>query len=212
MVGQGILRECLLAADVTEVLSIGRSPLLQKHPKLKEILLPNLFDIATAAYELTNFDAVFFPLGVSSFRMSEADYRYLTYDLTMNIATLVAKQSPEATFCYVSGAGTDANSKTMWARVKGELENALMRLPFADTFMFRPGAIRPLHGIKTKTPLYNAIYLTFSPVVPLLMKLFPRHITTTEEVGLAMLAVARKGYPKPILEPVDIRRAAGITI
>ncbi|WP_263411582.1 Rossmann-fold NAD(P)-binding domain-containing protein [Terriglobus tenax] len=212
MVGQGILRECLLAADVTEVLSIGRSPLLQKHPKLKEILLPNLFDIATAAYELTNFDAVFFPLGVSSFRMSEADYRYLTYDLTMNIATLVAKQSPEATFCYVSGAGTDANSKTMWARVKGELENALMRLPFADAFMFRPGAIRPLHGIKTKTPLYNAIYLAFSPVVPLLMKLFPRHITTTEEVGLAMLAVARKGYPKPILEPVDIRRAAGIAI
>lgn len=212
MVGQGVLRECLLAADVTEVLSIGRSRLPQKHPKLREIVLPNLFDIGTAAEKLTNFDAVFFPLGVSSFRMSEADYRYLTYDLTMKVATLVARQSPEATFCYVSGAGTDASSKTMWARVKGELENALLRLPFADVFLFRPGAIRPLHGIKTKTALYNAIYVVLNPLFPLLMKLFPRHITTTEEVGLAMLAVARKGYPKPFLEAVDIRRAAGITI
>ncbi len=212
MVGQGILLECLRAADVAEVVSIGRSPLPQKHPKLKDILLPNLFDIATVTDELTSFDAVFFPLGVSSFRMSEADYRYITYDLAMKIASLVAKQSPQATFCYVSGSGTDVNSRTMWARVKGELEEALLRLPFADAFMFRPGMIRPLDGIRTKTPLYNAIYLLVSPLVPLLMRMFPKQIVTTREVGKAMLAVARKGYPNPILEPIDIRRAAGILI
>ncbi|NUQ30170.1 MAG: epimerase [Acidobacteriaceae bacterium] len=212
MVGQGILLECLRAVDVAEVVSVGRSPLPQKHPKLKEILLPNLFDIATVTDDLANFDAVFFPLGVSSFRMSEADYRYITYDLTMKIASLVAKQSPQSTFCYVSGHGTDINSRTMWARVKGELEEALLRLPFADAFMFRPGAIRPMDGIKTKTPLYNAIYLLFSPVVPLLARMFPKHVTTTREVGKAMLAVARKGYTSPILEPIDIRRAAGVAI
>ena len=183
MVGQGILLECLRAVDVAEVVSIGRSPLWQKHPKLKEILLPNLFDIAT-----------------------------VTDDLTMKIASLVAKQSPQATFCYVSGHGTDVNSRTMWARVKGELEEALLRLPFADAFMFRPGAIRPMDGIRTKTPLYNAIYLLFSPVVPLLARMFPKHVTTTREVGKAMLAVTRKGYTSPILEPIDIRRAAGVAI
>lgn len=204
MVGQGVLRECLLDPDVQSILSIGRGTLPETSPKLHQIQLPA--DFETIAPQLTGYDACFFVLGVSSAGMSEADYTRITYDLTVAAAETLARLNPGMTFTYVSGAGTDSSEKgrTMWARVKGRTENALLGLPFKAAYMFRPGFIQPLHGIRSKTALYQTLYSLTAPITPLLRKLFPSYITSTEQVGKAMLHVAKYGYPKPILEMKDI--------
>ena len=208
MVGQGILRECLLDPDVESILSIGRGTLPETSSKLHQIQLP--IDFETIAPQLTGYDACFFVLGVSSAGMSEADYARITYDVTLAAATMLARLNPQMTFTYVSGAGTDSSEKgrTMWARVKGRTENALLRLPFKAAYMFRPGFIQPLHGIRSKTALYQTIYTLLAPITPLLRKLFPTSITTTEQLGQAILQVAKHGYPKPILEMNDITTLA----
>jgi uncharacterized protein YbjT (DUF2867 family) len=141
--------------------------------------------------------------------MSEADYRRVTRDQTLAAAGTLARLNPRMTFVYVSGAGTDASEKgrTMWARVKGETENALLRLPFAAAYMFRPGVIQPLHGIRSKTRLYRILYTLLAPVLPLLRRMAPDSVTTTEKVSRAMIAVAKHGGPKRILETRDINRA-----
>ena len=207
MVGQGVLRECLVDASVTEVLAVGRSPTGTQHAKLHEILHDNFTDFSAIESQLTGYDACFFCLGVSSAGMTEADYRRITFDLTLATARLLARLSPAMTFTYVSGQGTDATAKgrVMWARVKGETENALLALPFRAV-MFRPGYIQPLHGITSKTGLYRALYAVLSPLFPVLDALAPGAVTTTERLGRAMLAVARRGSPKPVLETSDINR------
>jgi uncharacterized protein YbjT (DUF2867 family) len=171
----------------------------------------DLFDLTPIAGELTNLDACFFCLGVSAAGMSEADYRHLTYDLTLSIARTLVERSPAMTFVYVSGSGTDASERgrMMWARVKGATENALLALPFKAAYMFRPGFIQPLHGITSKTALYRAIYVVTSPLYPLLKLLAGNAITTTEAVGKAMLRVAREGAPRRWLENRDINALAG---
>ena len=206
MIGQGVLRECLLDPDVEAVLSIGRSAVGQTHTKLREIVLPDLFNCAAVEADLHGYDACLFCLGVSSAGMSEANYRRVTYDLTLSIAELLVRLNPPVTFCYVSGASTDSSGtgRVMWARVKGQTENALMQLPFKAAVMFRPGAIVPLHGITSRTPLYRTLYALTRPLWPILRASFPRHITTTEELGRAMLIVAKRGAPKAVLESVDI--------
>jgi uncharacterized protein YbjT (DUF2867 family) len=210
MVGQGILRECLLDPDVQHILSIVRSPSGQQHPKLRELVHTNFFDYSAIEPQLTGYDACFFCLGVSSAGMDEAKYTHLTYDLTQVAATTLARLNPQMTFLYISGAGTDSTERgrIMWARVKGKTENALLQLPFRAAYMFRPGFILPLHGIRSKTKLYQFFYTALNPILPLLKSAFPRQITTTEELGHAMLYVAKHGYPKPILETADIVRAA----
>ena len=210
MVGQGVLRECLLDPDVQQILSIVRTPSGQHHPKLRELVHTNFFDYSAIEPELTGFDACFFCLGVSSARMDEAKYKHLTYDLTLAAATTPARLNPQMTFLYVSGAGTDSTERgrIMWARVKGKTENDLLKLPFRAAYMFRPGFIQPLHGIRSKTRLYQFFYTALNPLLPLLKAAFPKHITTTEQLGRAMLNVARNGYPKPILDVPDIIRAA----
>jgi uncharacterized protein YbjT (DUF2867 family) len=208
MVGQGVLRECLLDQTVTEVLSIARSSVQQQNPKLRELLLPDLANLSGHESELANFDACFFCAGVSSAGMSEENYTRLTYDLTLSFARTIAPLNPQMTFVYVSGAGTDSTEKgrSMWARVKGRTENALLRLPFKAAYMFRPGFIQPLHGIRSKTRLYQFFYDLLTPVMPLLKGRFPKYLTTTEQLGRAMIHVAKSGYPKPILDPEDINR------
>jgi uncharacterized protein YbjT (DUF2867 family) len=210
MVGQGVLRECLLAGDVTEVLSVGRTGTGQVHPKLCEVLQTDLSNPSPLEPKLQGFDACFFCLGVSSAGMKEADYRRLTFELTLGFARILAKLNPAMTFIYVSGAGTDRTERgrSMWARVKGETENALLRLPFRAV-MFRPGAIVPLHGIKSKTALYRVAYSVARPFLGPLQRAFPNSICTTEQVGRAMLRVARSGAPKPVLEARDIIEAGG---
>ncbi|SAL54358.1 NAD-dependent epimerase/dehydratase family protein [Caballeronia telluris] len=208
MVGQGVLRECLRDPDVERVVTLGRSATGVEDAKLREIVHRDMFDYASIESELAGFDACFFCLGVSSFRMSEAEYTRLTYDLTMAAARTLARLDPQMTFVYVTGAGTDSTEqgRSMWARVKGRTENALLRLPFKAAYMFRPGAIVPMHGVRSKTALYQSAYSITRPVLPLLQRLFPNAIVTTEQVGRAMLAVAKRGAPSPILESRDIAR------
>jgi uncharacterized protein YbjT (DUF2867 family) len=206
MVGQGILRECLLDPDVEQVLPIVRTPSGQPHAKLRELIHADFFDYSAIEPQLTGFDACFFSLGVSSAGMDEAKYKHLTYDLTLGAATTLAKLNPQMTFLYVSGAGTDSTERgrSMWARVKGKTENDLLKLPFRAAYMFRPGLIQPLHGIRSKTKLYQTFYTILNPILPLFKSAFPQLATTTEQLGRAMLQVAKHGYPKPILESKDI--------
>ena len=209
MVGQGVLRECLLDPDITTIVAIGRSPLSQPHEKLREIVHQDLFNYAPIEGQLRGYDACFFCLGVSSAGMTEADYRHITYDLTIAAAQTLAKLNPNMTFIYVSGVGTDSteSGRTMWARVKGQTENALLRLPFKAAYMFRPGYIQPLHGIKSKTSSYRALYAIVTPIYPLLHALFGKYVTTTEQLGRAMIQVAKHGAPKQVLEGEDIHRS-----
>ena len=211
MVGQGVLRECLVDADVQSVLSIGRSASGQSHKKLREIVRKDLTDLADIENELRGYDACFYCLGVSSAGMTEADYREVTYGLTMAVARTLARLSPGMTFIYVSGAGTDStgSGRFMWARVKGKTENDLMRLPFKAAYMFRPGFIQPLHGVTSKTALYRIFYTMLGPLIPLFTAALPQYVTTTERVGRAMIEAARHGAPKAVLEGKDINELAG---
>ncbi len=206
MVGQGVLRECLLDPQISSILSIGRISIGHQHEKLREIIQNNLFDLSPIENELHGFDACFFCLGVSSAGMTESDYARVTYDLTLSVAQTLAKVNPQMTFIYVSGMGTDSSEKgrRMWARVKGKTENALLRLPFKAAYMFRPGLIQPMHGIKSKTKLYRILYSLTGPLIPLLTGAFPKYVTTTEKLGRAMINAARRGAPKPVLESKDI--------
>ncbi len=206
MVGQGVLRECLLDPGVERVLCVGRNAIGRQHPKVREVVQADLFDIVPIEGQLQGYDACFFCLGVSSVGMTEDAYRRVTHDLTLNVARTLARLNPGMTFVYVSGAGTDSSEqgRSMWARVKGATENALLKLPFKAAYMFRPGVIVPLHGITSKTPIYRIFYTLARPIWRPLHTAFPRAITTTEQVGRAMLCAARKGAPKSILESADI--------
>lgn len=206
MVGQGVLRECLLDPDVTEVLAVGRSVSGQAHEKLKELVLKDFFDVSAVADRLSRHDACFFCLGVSSAGMKEEDYRRVTYDLTLGVARLLAARNSGMTFIYVSGAGTDGTgqSRAMWARVKGETENALVQLRFHAAYMFRPAFIQPLHGITSKTKWYRILYAVSAPLYPVWKRLLPRYVSTTEQIGRAMINAAKRGAPKRVLEVPDI--------
>jgi uncharacterized protein YbjT (DUF2867 family) len=206
MVGQGVLRECLLDPEVKSVLTIGRNATAQQHEKLHEIVLQDLSDLSGMEGKLSGYDACFFCLGVSSAGMTEEAYRRVTYDLTISVARILSRLNPGMTFIYVSGAGTDGTERgrTMWARVKGKTENALLLLPFKGAYMFRPAYIQPLHGIRTKTKWYGVLYAMVGPLYPVWKLLFPKYVTTTECVGRAMLNVAKRGAPKSVLESQDI--------
>ena len=208
MVGQGVLRECLLDAEVTQVVAAGRRPLEQGDPKLSDLVVKDFYDYSALESGLQGFDACFFCLGVSSVGMSEADYRRLSYDLPLAAATVLARLNPQMTFTFVTGRGCDSTERgpIMWARVKGAAENAILKLPFKAAYMFRPGIIQPLHGVRSKTPLYNAAYVVLAPALGLWRMLSPDGLTTSERVGKAMLAVAKRGAPSPWIEMADINR------
>jgi uncharacterized protein YbjT (DUF2867 family) len=208
MVGQAVLRECLLDPRVERVQSIVRSPTGQQDAKLTELIHKDFFDYSDVETQLTGYDACFYSAGPSSAGMSEEDYAHATYDMTLAAARTLARLNPSMTFIYISGAGTDSTEKgrTMWARIKGKTENTLLSLPFKSAYMFRPGVIQPLHGIQSKTTGYRIGYILAKPFFPLLKLLFPRSVTTTEHLGRAMIHVARNGYPKQILEARDINK------
>lgn len=206
MVGQGVLRECLLDAGVESVLSIGRRATGQRDAKLREIVREDLFDFSPLQAELTGLDACFFCLGVTSAGMSEADYTRVTYEIAMAAARALLTASPGLTFVFVSGAGADSSERgrTMWARVKGRTENALLALPFRGVYVFRPAVIQPRHGITSRTASYRAFYAITRPLFPLIKRALPKYVTTTEQIGRAMLKVAKNGAPKRILETRDV--------
>lgn len=212
MIGQGVLRECLLDPDVRSVLAIGRSASGNRHEKLRELAHKEMLDFSAIENELRGFDACFFCLGVTSAGMNEEQYRRVTYDITLAAAKTLARLNPNMTFIYVSGMGADSTEKgrVMWARVRGQTENAVLRLPFEGAYVFRPAAIVPLNGIKSRTAVYRILYAVLGPTLPWLSANFPKYVSTTERVGRAMLNVARKGAKKRVLENQDINeRAAG---
>lgn len=210
MVGSGVLAECLGDAEVTEVVSIVRQAGGVTHPKLREVRHADFFEYASLRESFHGADACFFCLGVSSFRMSEAEYRRWTHDLTLAAARAVVEAAPGSVFCYVSGEGTDGTGtgRVMWARVKGQTETELLALPFRAAYMFRPGYIQPLAGVRSKTAIYRAVYAVLGPLYPLLQRIAPTHVTTSVNVGRAMIEVARHGYARPVLENADINRVA----
>lgn len=205
MVGEGVLLECLRHPDIEHVLVINRKPGGVSHPKLSEIIHSDFFNLSPIAEQLTGFNACFFCLGVSSVGISNEEYRHLTYDLTLNVARLLANANPEMTFCYVTGAGTDSSEqgRSAWARVKGATENALMLL-FKNAYMFRPGFMKATPGQKN----VKGYYKPFAWLYPIGRALYPAGFCTLQEVGLAMINAATKGYPKHILEVKDIVQLA----
>jgi len=210
MIGQGALRECLLDPEVEAVLTVGRSPTGARHAKLRDIVHPDLFDLAAIEPELRGFDACFYCLGVTSGGLSEAEYTRLTYTLAINIAGTVSRLNPSMTFLFVSGAGADSSEqgRIMWARIKGKTENAILRLPFRAAWVFRPAVVRPAHGERSRTTAYRVLYSLMKPILPVLQRLMPGYVVTTGEIGRAMLAVARRGAPKKVLESADIAAVA----
>ena len=206
MVGKGVLLECLDHEHVSEILVIGRNPVDVKHPKLRELIHKDFSDFSALSSELKEYDACFFCMGVSSVGMKETDYKHLTYDLTLALARKLVLLNPEMTFTYVSGVRTDSTEKgrIMWARVKGKTENDLLSLGFKQAFMFRPGAIIPLRGIKSRTKNYQFIYDYFTWLLKLIKAISPNSIVTTTQIGLAMINSVLKGYPENILHPKDI--------
>ncbi len=206
MIGQGVLRECLLAHDVNRVLTIGRSATGVENAKLQDLVHADLWNYAAIEDQLRGFDACFFCLGVTSAGMSEADYSRVTHGITMAAAETLCRLNPDMTFVFVSGAGADSteNGRLMWARVKGKTENAIFRLPFKASFAFRPGVVQPMNGERSRTAAYRVLYSITKPLLPLLRRLWPGQILTTEQFGRAMLLVVRQGAPKRVLESSDI--------
>lgn len=209
MIGRGVLLECLRDPNVDLVVTLGRKAAGILDSKLREIIHHDFADYSAVEESLSGFNACFYCLGVTSAGMAEADYTLVTLTYTMAAAEPLSRLNPALKFIFVSGVGTDSTEKgrTMWARVKGRTENALLRLPF-QAFMFRPGFIEPLDGIESRTPLYRKFYAISRPIFPLLRRAFPNHFLTTRQIGRAMLQVGRQGYSRHILEPRDIRLAA----
>ena len=212
MVGQGVLRECLLDGEVTEVLAVVRKASGQANPnaKLKELVHADFYDFSAVENQLAGYDACLFCLGVSAAGLDEAQYHHITYDLTMAAAEVLARRNPGMTFVYVSGGGTDSSEsgRSMWARVKGKTENALLKMPFKASYMFRPAYIQPLHGVTSRTRWYQIIYAVFGPLYPILRVLLPKYVTTSEQVARAMLTAVKRGADRPVLENDDINRLA----
>jgi uncharacterized protein YbjT (DUF2867 family) len=209
MIGAGVLLECLEDPRVESLLAVGRSPCRRTHPKLHELLRTDFLDFGDATDALAGMDACFFCLGVSSAGLDEAAYRHATFDLTIASGEVLARVNPGMTFCYVSGEGADSTERgrTMWARVKGKTENRLLELPL-DCYIFRPGFVQPMRGVRSKTPLYRTFYAVSSPLFPILRRVAPSHVTTTQNVGRAMIRVADAGHSKRVLENRDINLLA----
>ena len=208
MVGQAALAACRRDPRVSQITALVRSPLGIAAGKLHELVCPDLSEIAAIANRLDKPDACLFCAGVTSVGMSEADYRRATYDLTLTVARVLVSLNPAMHFLYVSGAGTDSTEKgrSMWARVKGQTENALTRLGFAGVALFRPGYIQPLNGVRSKVGWYNAVYAVLKPIYPLVKRAAEKYATDTDTLGRAMLAAIQPNAPTKIYESVDINR------
>ena len=210
MIGSGVLQECLADARVSSVLAVGRQPCGVTHPKLRELVRTDFHRYDDIANDFRGSDACFFCLGVSAVGMDERRYEQLTFGLTIAAAEALAGASPGIVFCYVSGEGTDSTGRgrSMWARVKGRTENRLLQMQSITAYMFRPGYVQPGKGIRSKTAVYRAFYAIAGPLYPVLRRLAPTHVTTTANVGRAMIAVAGGGYAKRVLENTDINALA----
>lgn len=203
MVGQGALRESLLATDVDQVLAVVRRPTGVRHPKLREVTVDDFADLTPVRDELSGYDACFYCLGVSAVGLDEAAYTRISYDYPVAAAHLLAELNPALTFVYVSGAGTRPDGRAMWARVKGRTEVEVIKT-FPHGYAFRPGFIQPTHGATSRTGWYRRLYAVTAPLMPLLNRVAPRFVTSTDRLGRAMLRAARTGFPTRIVEQADL--------
>jgi uncharacterized protein YbjT (DUF2867 family) len=213
MVGAGALNECLADNRVRSVVALTRSPIGRTHPKLREIRRTDFFHYNDCRSEFATCDACLFCLGVSSIGMNEETYSRLTYDLTLAAAHALVAANPKMTFCYVSGVGTDSTEqgRRMWARVKGRTENGLLALPFKASYMFRPGYIQPVDGVRSRTGWVQGVYTVVGPLYPVIRRMLPNATTTTANLGRALIDVAASGYPRRILYSPDFNRLAAVT-
>jgi uncharacterized protein YbjT (DUF2867 family) len=205
MVGQSVLHACLESKDITSVLVVTRQSCQMTHPKLKEIIHADLYDLSDIEKELTGYSACFFCVGMSASQLKEQEYHQVTYSLTISVAEVLLKVTSDFSFCYISAQGADSSEKgnIMWARVKGKTENKLLSMPFKDAYMFRPGFIQPMRGIKSKTRLYNIIYAVLSPFY-VILKNFKGSFTNTDILGRAFVHAVVYGYSKKHVEIRDI--------
>jgi uncharacterized protein YbjT (DUF2867 family) len=210
MVGQGVLRECLLDSNIELVLSVGRSQPNEEHAKLRKLVVPDLTSYQGQESQLTGFDACFFCLGTTSNGKTEAEYSRVTFDFTVAAAKTLLQLNPKMTFVYVSGIGADSTEKSaaMWARVRGKTENVLLQMPFKGVYIFRPALIEPMHGIESRTTLYRVFYQVAKPLMPILRRALPTQISSTENIGRAMISVAARGYSEKILQSADFNKIA----
>ena len=206
MIGKGVLLECLDHADIDEVLVIGRTSIEMQHPKLKELIHDDFINFSEVKTQLKGYDACFFCLGVSASGMKMEQYQHITHDFTLSLAKILHEINQFMTFNYVSGEGTDSTEKgkVMWARVKGKTENDILNLGFKQAYMFRPGAIIPLKGIKSKTKSYQFMYDYFMWLLKAIKAIAPNSIVNTTQIGLAMINSVLKGYDKSVMRPKDI--------
>ncbi len=206
MVGEGVLRECLLDPAVERVLVINRKPGGKSHPKLTEVIHTDFTNLSAIESQLRDYTTCFFCLGISSVGVTDDYYVRTTYDLTLSFAQIMARLNPDMTFCYVSGAGTDSTERgrIRWARVKGKTENDLLKLPFRSAYMFRPGFLKPTSDLKNVKSYYRFINWLF----PVIKAVYPNGGSTLAELGRAMIHVAGRGYDKPVLEVPDIIKLA----
>jgi len=210
MVGKGVLLECLERPEIESILLINRKSIGMDHEKIKEILQKDFLNFSALREAFKGYDACYYCMGVSSFRMKEREYNEITYKMTLHLAKLLSDVNPKMSFCYVSGQGTDSTGagKSMWARVKGKTENAILKLPFKSAFLFRPGFIRAKKGVKSKTPLYNNLYSVIKVFIPLVKLISPNSITSNEEVGKAMIYTTLHGSEYTILHNKEINELA----
>ena len=206
MVGEGVLHECLNHPEVESVLVINRRTINMNHPKLKEIVINNFYDFSVIVEQLKGYNACFFCLGTTSVGKKKDEYTKITFDITKALADTLVKLNPDLTFCYISGAGTDSSEKgrSMWARIKGRTENYILNLGFRQAFAFRPAIIQPTKGLKNTLSFYKYLFL----LLPLIKLIFPKHICSLREIGLAMINSVNKGYNKKVLEVEDIKKLA----
>lgn len=204
MVGEGVMHECILDSRVTEILLISRKEYKTSNPKVKQLVVKELTDIKKHTDKISEYDACYFCMGVSSVGMKEEQYTKLTYDLTLDFAKTLVAQNKDMTFTYVSGVGTDSSEKgkSMWARVKGKTENDLIALPFKAVFAFRPGMIKPTKGLKNTYTSYKIL----APLVALFNWSLPKYSCTLAQIGKAMINVTEQGYHRPQIEVKDIRK------
>lgn len=206
MVGKGVLLECLEDSRIEKVLVVNRSTLGMNYPKLEEVILKDYSNVKSIADKFRGYDACFYCMGVSSVGVSESQYKHLTFDLASKFVDVMHEKSPEMVFNYVSGTGTDADGRMAWARIKGATENYAMQKGFKDFYAFRPGAIIPEKGIKSRTSWYQWIYILMTPFNPLLKRV--KSVTTTTKIGQAMINSMFANQSLKQLEGVDINALA----
>jgi uncharacterized protein YbjT (DUF2867 family) len=206
MVGQAVLRECIMDMSVDSVVAVTRSPLSLINPKFTNIVHADFLNFAALAKQLKGADVCFYCLGVASAGLSEADYTKITCEYTLAAAKTLLKINPKISFVFISGMGADSSEKgrVMWARVKGKTENELMKLKFNRLVVIRPAFIEPKDGIQSRTRLYRWLYILFWPIMPVIKLLAPKSVITTRALGKLMICLARTGSPKPVLESRDL--------